>query len=186
MSADRSPDDGAPSAYKRLGLAVGIAAFVGILFLPPPPGLSFEALAVLALLALMAIWWVTEAIPIPITSLLPLVMLPMFGVAGMRDAAAPYFSPIVVLLLGGFIIAKAVERWNLHERLALLTISRAGERPGGLAAGFLAASAMLSAWISNTATTIMLMPVALSVAYSLGAARGASAPLTVALVPARQ
>ncbi|WP_202900472.1 SLC13 family permease [Parvularcula oceani] len=153
-----------------------------ILLAPPPGGLSFEAWALTGLLVLMVVWWVSEAIPIPITSLLPLLFLPLFGIADMRAAAAPYFSPIVVLLLGGFILAKSVERWGLHERLALLTVSRAGSSPGGLSAGFLAAAALLSAWISNTATTIMLMPVALSVAHALGQKRGAGTPLTVALV----
>ena len=180
MSYDRPK--GARTMAELAGLIVGAVAFCLILFLKPPGGLAFEALVVIALLALMATWWVTGAIPIPITSLLPLVVLPSFGVASMRDAAAPYFSPIIVLLLGGFIVAKAVERWNLHERLALLTVSRAGARPSGLAAGFLVASAGLSAWISNTATTIMLMPVALSVAYSLGGKKGAATPMTVALV----
>ncbi|MEM6851962.1 MAG: DASS family sodium-coupled anion symporter, partial [Pseudomonadota bacterium] len=158
------------------------AAFCFALAAPPPAELGFQASVVLGLLALMACWWVTEAIPIPITSLLPLVVLPSFGVASMKETAAPYFSPIVVLLMGGFIVAKAFERWRLHERLALLTVARAGSKPAGLCAGFLIASAALSAWISNTATTIMLAPVALSVAYSLGARRGAGEPLTVALV----
>ncbi|MGF1544842.1 MAG: SLC13 family permease [Parvularculaceae bacterium] len=170
------------SRAQSFGLAIGVAAFVLLAIVPPPPGLEKDAQVVVALLALMATWWVSEAIPIPITSLMPLVVLPSFGVTSVRDAAAPFFSPIVVLLLGGFIVAKAVERWRLHERLALLTVRQAGSRPEGLCAGFLAASAGLSAWISNTATSIMLMPVALSVAYSLGGKKGASAPLTVALV----
>ncbi|MBB4659901.1 DASS family sodium-coupled anion symporter [Parvularcula dongshanensis] len=167
---------------RGLGLVLGVAAFVTLLLLPLPGELSFDARVILALLALMACWWVFEAIPIPITSLSPLVVLPLFGVTSMGEASAPYFSPIIVLLLGGFIVARSVERWNLHERLALLTVSRAGAGARGMIAGFLCASALLSAWISNTATTIMLMPVALSVAASLGARRGASDPLSVGLI----
>lgn len=163
-------------------MVAGPLAAAALLLTPVPTGLTFAGWSIVALLALMVVWWVTEAIPIPITSLLPLVFLPLLGVADMRAAAAPYFSPIVVLLLGGFIIAKTVERWGLHERLALLTVARAGGSPGGLVLGFLVASALLSAWISNTATSIMLMPVALSVAYALGARAGTSATLTVALV----
>ncbi|MCQ8185262.1 SLC13 family permease [Parvularcula maris] len=155
--------------------------FALILLAGPPEGLSFEALVTLALLALMAIWWMTEAIPIPITSLLPLVVLPAFGVRSISEASAPYADRIIILLLGGFIIAKSVERWHLHERLALLTVRRAGTKTAGLILGFLVASAALSGWISNTATTIMLMPVALSVAYSLGAEEKARSPLAVAL-----
>lgn len=169
------------SPAQIIGLLAGVAAFCVLTLLKPPAGLSFEAWVVTALLALMATWWVTEAIPIPITSLLPLVVLPIFGVSSIQEAADPYAHRIVILLLGGFIIAKSVERWNLHERLALLTVRRAGSSPAGLSFGFLAASAGLSAWISNTATAIMLMPVALSVAYSLGARPGAGAPLAVTL-----
>ena len=182
MRPDTAKTDTAKTRVQTAALIVGPLLAAGLLVLPVPNGLSFAAWAVVPLLALMVVWWVTEAIPIPVTSLLPLVFLPLLGVADMRAAAAPYFSPIVVLLLGGFVAAKTVERWGLHERLALLTVARAGGSPGGLVLGFLVASAMLSAWISNTATSIMLMPVALSVAYALGAPRGASAPLGVALV----
>lgn len=181
----RDPTDTAPSSAKsnmqKLGLILGPVVFATFLFLGSPEGLTMAAWTVAALLSLMAIWWVTEAIPIPITSLLPLVIFPVFGVRTIQEASAPYADRIIMLLLGGFIIAKTVERWNLHERLALLTVSRAGSRPDGLVFGFLAASAMLSAWISNTATTIMLMPVALSVARTLGAREGAGDTLSVAL-----
>ncbi|MEO1043633.1 MAG: DASS family sodium-coupled anion symporter [Pseudomonadota bacterium] len=169
-------------SVRRAGLFIGAAIFVVILVLPEIGGLGDEATVVLALLVLMAIWWVTEAIPIPITSLLPLVVLPSFGVVDMRAAAAPYFHPVVVLLFGGFIAATAVERWRLHERLALLTLLRAGSGRSRLIAGFLVASAMLSAWISNTATCIMLMPVALSVAYACGGRKGEGMSFTVSVI----
>ncbi|MFC3303835.1 SLC13 family permease [Parvularcula lutaonensis] len=171
----------AKSKAQLIGLFLGPAVFVVLMLIGAPAELGFSGWVVVALLSLMAIWWVTEAIPIPITSLLPLVVLPMFGVRNIQEAAAPYADRIIILLLGGFIIAKSVERWGLHERLALLTVSQAGAKPAGLCLGFLIASAVLSAWISNTATTIMLMPVALSVAQSLGAKKGEGAPLAVAL-----
>ena len=173
---------GPKTPFQRAGLVIGPLAFVLLLLLPAPDGLAREGWVVVALLVLMAVWWVTEAVPIPITSLLPLVVLPLFGVAGIQAAASPYAHPVVFLLLGGFVLAKSVERWGLHERLALLTVSRFGARPAGLSMGFLVAAALLSGWISNTATTIMLMPVALSVAASLGARRGAGDTLAVALV----
>lgn len=177
--------DGAVNARRpvqRIGLALGSVLFVLIMIAPRPDALAFEAWVCVALLVLMAVWWVTEALPIPITSLLPLIVLPFFGVADMRAAAAPYFSPVVVLLMGGFLAATAVERWRLHERLALLTVLRAGSGRRALIAGFLAAAALLSAWISNTATSIMLMPVALSVAFQVGGRAGASTPLTQSLI----
>ncbi|MEM9809789.1 MAG: DASS family sodium-coupled anion symporter [Pseudomonadota bacterium] len=176
------PHEKAKSTPQLIGLVLGPALFFGVLMLPTPATLSLEAWVVVALLLLMAAWWVTEAIPIPITSLLPLVVLPGFGVMPMADASASYFHPVVVLLFGGFLAATAVERWRLHERLALLTIIRAGSGRKSLIAGFLVASALLSAWISNTATSIMLMPVALSVAYELNAKRGERSPLTIAIV----
>ncbi|MEE4209481.1 MAG: SLC13 family permease [Parvularcula sp.] len=172
---------GATRRVRSIGLAVGAVLFVGLLLIGPPEGLAFQGWVVVALLALMASWWVTEAIPIPITSLLPLVVLPVFGARTIQEASLPYADRIVMLLLGGFIIAKSVERWNLHERLALLTVRQFGASPAGLSFGFLLAAAMLSAWISNTATSIMLMPVALSVAASLGARRGEGSGLAVAL-----
>ncbi len=166
---------------RGFGLGLGALLFIGLLLVGPPESLEFEAWVVVALLALMATWWVTEAIPIPITSLLPLVVLPVFGVRTIQEASLPYADRIIMLLLGGFIIAKSVERWHLHERLALLTVRRAGSSVGGLSLGFLMASALLSAWISNTATSIMLMPVALSVARSLGAGEGKGETLAISL-----
>ena len=155
--------------------------FCLIVLMPEPEGMAPSAWIVTGLLVWMALWWVSETIPIPITSLLPIVILPLFGIRTVQEATTPYGDRIVFLLLGGFIIAKSVERWRLHERLALLTVSRAGAHPAGLSLGFLVAAALLSAWISNTATSIMLMPVALSVAVNLGAERGKGTPLAVAL-----
>ncbi|MEM6948135.1 MAG: DASS family sodium-coupled anion symporter, partial [Pseudomonadota bacterium] len=137
---------------------------------------------VLSLAVLMAGWWVSEAIPIPVTSLLPLVVLPFFGVMGMAQAAAPYMHPVVVLLLGGFILAKSIERWNLHRRIALAIVGRGGVGPSALIGGFMAAAALLSMWISNTATAIMMMSIALSVAAALSGPDRAASPFTLALL----
>lgn len=120
-----------------------------------------------ALLAFMAIWWVTEAVPIPVTALLPLIILPLSGVSTMAEVAKPYMHPIVVLLMGGFIFAKAIENWGLHERIALNVVKRAGTSPALLIGGFMLAGALLSMWISNTATSIMMMPIAISVAMTV-------------------
>ncbi len=172
----------ASDRVKRAGLIGGALAFIGVVALPEIGGLERDASVVLGLLILMATWWVTEAIPIPITSLLPLVILPSFGIADMRAAASPYFHPVVVLLFGGSIAATAVEKWRLHERLALLTVLQAGSGRVRLIGGFLVASAIMSAWISNSATCIMLMPVALSVAYACGGRQGEGTSFTVSVI----
>jgi sodium-dependent dicarboxylate transporter 2/3/5 len=160
----------APSAA-ALGGALGLAAGPGVaalmLALGPPDGLSGEAWFTLALLALMVVWWVSEAIPVAATALLPLWALPSFGVASARDAAAPYADPIVFLFIGGFMLAAAVEKWGLHRRLALGVAGALGERPVALVGGFLLASGLVSMWISNTATTLILAPIALGVARVL-------------------
>ena len=111
----------------------------------------------------MLVWWVAEAVPLGVTSVLPLVLFPTLGVADVSATAAPYGSKFVFLFLGGFLIALALERWNLHRRFALHILVAAGGHPRRLLAGFMLATAALSMWISNTATTLMMLPIALSV-----------------------
>ncbi|MEM9668239.1 MAG: SLC13 family permease [Pseudomonadota bacterium] len=138
-----------------------------MLALGAPEGLAFSAWATGALLAWMAVWWATEAIPIPATALLPLAVLPIINAGTIREAAAGYSSPIVLLLLGGFIIALGIERWGLHRRIALAVVAMVGGGQRGLVFGFMVATAALSMWISNTATTLMMVPIALSAAAAL-------------------
>lgn len=128
---------------------------------------AFIAWGTGALLVWMGIWWATEPIPIPVTSLLPLVVLPLLGASNVATVGASYGSHIVLLLLGGFIIALGIERWDLHKRIALYIISAVGTSPKALIAGFMLATALLSMWISNTATTLMMVPIALSAAAAL-------------------
>lgn len=161
----------------HIGLLAGPLLAVLILLIGPPSELQSSSgglstpWVTLALLVLMATWWITEAIPIPVTALLPLVILPLFNVASIAKAAQPYMHPIVVLLMGGFIFAKAIEQWRLHERMALYVISKTRGRPARLIGGFMLASGVLSMWISNTATAIMMMPIALSVAAAIEASK---------------
>jgi sodium-dependent dicarboxylate transporter 2/3/5 len=119
--------------------------------------------AAAALAIWMATWWLSEAIPVYATALLPLVLLPPFGAASMREAAAPYAHELIFLFMGGFLIARAMEKSGLHRRVALSVLGLAGERPGRVVAGFMAVTALLSMWVSNSATAIMMLPVALSV-----------------------
>ena len=159
--------DGSPNLAKRIGLLLGPVAAAIMLLIGPPEGLNFAAWATGALMLWMAVWWATEPIPIPVTSLLPLVVIPMIGGGSAREAAAGYSSPIVMLLLGGFIIALAIERWGLHKRIALNIVARVGSHPASLIFGFMIATALLSMWISNTATTLMMVPIAISAAAAL-------------------
>lgn len=144
-----------------------------------PEGLSFAAWGAGALLVWMAIWWATEPIPIPVTSLLPLIVLPIIGAGSPNAVGAAYAHHIVLLLLGGFILALGIERWNLHKRIALNIVALVGNSPRALVGGFMLATAILSAWISNTATTLMMVPIALSAAAAL---RGPDKRFTVALL----
>jgi len=111
----------------------------------------------------MAIWWATEAIPVPVTAFLPLVLFAPLGIASMRDAAVPYADPIIYLYLGGFVMALALERWNLHRRIALAILDRTGTDGRRLVGGFMLVCALLSMWMTNTSTTMMLLPIVLSV-----------------------
>lgn len=172
----------------RIGLLSGPIAATAMLAIGAPDVLTTDQLIspawlTLALLLWMAIWWITEAIPIPVTSLLPLIVLPVFGVAPLKEIASAYMHPVIVLLMGGFIFAKAIERWNLHERIALNVVKRFGTSPNALIAGFITASALLSMWISNSATSIMMMPIAISLASHLfDAEHTGRAPFTAAVL----
>ncbi len=166
------------------GLGLGAAAFVGLGLIAPPGGLTAEGWFVARVAALMVIWWLTEAIPIPATALLPLVAFPLGAGQTLAQTATPYMNPVVILLMAGFIIAKAIERWNLHTRLALSVLVLVGARPSALLAGFMLATAALSMWISNTATSLMMMPIALSVARALAPAEAAGSKSATAIATA--
>ncbi len=153
------------------GFFIGLILFAGTLALPTPEGMSPEAWRVAGVALLMAAWWVTEALPVPATALVPLVAFPLTGVLPIHKASAPYADPLIFLFLGGFLIAIAMQRWNLHRRIALNILSRAGTRPAALVGGFMAGAAGLSMWVSNTATTVMMLPIALSVIGLLNSGR---------------
>ena len=150
---------------KRIGLLVGALALALSLGLAPPAGLSREAFVVAGLVVLMAAWWMTEAIPLTATALMPFLVLPFAGVMSARETASAYYSPILFLLLGGAFIALAIERTGLHRRLALLILRWIGGRGGasGLLLAFMVAAALLSMLISNTSTALIMMPMALAV-----------------------
>ena len=146
-----------------MGAVMGPLLFVIMLLAAPPEGLPLAGWRTAAATVLIATWWVTEVIPISATALLPLVLFPMLGIETMNATAAPYAAPMIFLFLGGFIIALGMQRWGLHRRIALNIIRVIGTHPRGIIAGFMVASALLSMWVSNTATTMMMLPIGLSV-----------------------
>lgn len=148
---------------KVIGLITGPSLFFLILLLHPEFSLDQNAWKVLALAAWMITWWITEAVPIPATALLPMIMLPLMRVFTISESTAPYASPIIFLFMGGFLIALGLEKYNLHKRIALNLIRVTGTNANGIILGFMIATAFLSAWISNTATTVMMLPIAMSV-----------------------
>ena len=151
------------STHQRVGLFVGPILSVLIFISDAPQGLSDAGWATAAVAVLMAVWWATEAIPIAATALLPLVCFPLLGAVNMADTAAPYANKVIYLFLGGFIVAFTMQRWNLHRRIALSVLQHAGGSGRLLVGGFLLASALISMWVMNTSTAMMLMPVAVSI-----------------------
>ncbi len=148
---------------QQVGFWVGPLVFLSFWLWPKPATLSVEAWHAAAVSLWMAIWWITEALPIPATALLPIVLFPLLGVRSIEEATAPYAHPVIFLFMGGFLLAQAMQRWGLHRRLALHIIQRLGSRPAHLVLGFMLAGAFLSLWVSNTATALMMLPIALSV-----------------------
>jgi len=157
-------DEAGGGRNNYVGLILGLALALGLQLIPAPGGLSREAWIVASLVILMAVWWVTEALPLAVTSLIPLVALPLLVGISPRDAAAPYANPILYVFLGGFLLAIAIERWRLNARIAYGIVAATGPRPRLIVAGFIVATALVSMWISNTATALMMTPLALAVA----------------------
>ncbi len=147
---------------KLIGLFLGPISFLLLFFLIPEAELSHAPRAVLAVTAWIAIWWITEAIPIPAASLMPLILLPIMGGLDIDSAAKAYGNPTVFMYMGGFIIAIAIEKWNLHKRIALYILKIIGTESHRIVLGMILATAFLSMWISNAATALMMLPVALA------------------------
>ncbi len=166
-----------------VGLLLGAGAFLALLAFPLYPS-NPEASRLAAIAAVMSIWWVTEAVPLFATALVPLTLFPLLGIMAGTELAPLYFNSTIVLFLGGFLIALTMEKWDLHRRIALWVIAQIGGGPARLVLGFMLASAFLSMWISNTATAVMMVPMALAVVLKTEETFGAenAAPLAAGLM----
>ncbi len=148
---------------KTIGFWLGIISFLLVLYLPNPEGLSSEGRVTAAVFLLMGIWWAFEAIPLQVTALMPLILFPLLSVEEIAVISREYMNKVQFLFAGGFIIALAIQKWNLHKRVALNILKFSGLNSRGIVASFMVASAVLSMWVMNTSTAIMLLPVGISV-----------------------
>lgn len=167
---------------KRIGLILGAGALAASIFLPVPAGMDRAAFVVSGLTALMAIWWMSQAIPLTATALMPFVVLPLAGIMDAKAAASAYYETILFLILGGAFLALAIERTGLHKRLSLAILNNVGSgTPWQILLGFMASSAILSMTISNTSTALIMMPMALGVMAGGGIGKGETSGLAGAL-----
>lgn len=165
----QSPGERAPAekphtrTIRLLGLLAGLALAAAIYALMPQD-VPHNAKLTAATAVLMGVWWMTEALPLPATALIPLVVFPTLGEDITLDkVGASYGNNIIFLFMGGFLLALAMQRWNLHRRIALLTVKVMGTKPSQMVAGFMVATGFLSMWVSNTATAVMMLPIGVSV-----------------------
>ncbi len=154
--------------FRRVALIVGPLLFLIIAFMPAPAGMTYAAQITAGITLWIAIWWVTEPVNTAVTSLLPLVLFPLSGVMPLKAISGEYGNEIIFLFMAGFFIGKTIEKWNLHRRIALGMVAWMGTNPAMMVLGFMVASALLSMWISNTATAVMMTPVAIAVGSNVG------------------
>ncbi|MCK0177884.1 DASS family sodium-coupled anion symporter [Flavobacteriaceae bacterium S0862] len=152
---------------KQFGLVLGPLLFTFTLLFFKPEGLSPEGVAVLATTLWVAIWWILEVVPIAVTAMLPIILFPITGAMELSTTTAAFGHKYVFLYIGGFVLAIAIEKWNLHKRIALTVINIIGTSVSKIILGFMIATAFLSMWISNTATTVMMLPIGMAIILQL-------------------
>ena len=148
---------------RLIALLAGPLLFALLVLLPAPAGMPESAKLTAAITAWVAVWWITEPVHIAIASLLPLVLFPLCGIMPLKSASMEFGNEIIYLFLGGFLFGKTIERWHLHNRIALTMVTWLGSNPGRMILGFMLATGFISMWISNTATAVMMTPVAIAV-----------------------
>ncbi|MYM54823.1 SLC13 family permease [Thalassovita mangrovi] len=153
-------------SFKSSAIALGLLLLILPVILPAPAGMPDAAWLAAGLALTMAAWWLSEALPLSVTALLPLAAAPLLGISGIAEVSAHYSNPLIILFLGGFLLARAIERCGLHRRLAIALLGAAGKRPTHILAAVMATTAFLSLWISNTASTMVIAPIAAAIAAS--------------------
>ena len=151
------------SPYQRTCLLLGPILFLVLFSMPTPQGMTPEGHRAAAVAALMILWWISESIPLPATALLPIALFPLLAVLPAKEVTLAYADANIFLFAGGFFIAMAMQKWNLHQRIALIILARTSGSLPHLILGFMLATAFLSMWISNTATTLMMLPIGIAV-----------------------
>jgi sodium-dependent dicarboxylate transporter 2/3/5 len=154
-------------SYRKLGFWVGLLLFFSVILNPTPESLSVEGWHVAAVALLMAAWWGTEAVPLPVTALIPLVAFPLLQISSLKETAISYANPHIFLFLGGFILALAIQRSGLHKRLALSVVSQVNASAGSIIGAFMCISFFVSMWVMNTSTTLMLLPICLAICVNI-------------------
>lgn len=160
---ERAPAEPKPVNLRRWAGLFGGLALALIVYFILPDALPHAGRITAATAALMGVWWMTEALPIPATALVPLVVFPTLSDTPIKEVGASYGNDVIFLFMGGFMLALAMQRWNLHRRIALLTLKLMGPKPAPMIAGFMIATGFLSMWVSNTATAVMMLPIGMSV-----------------------
>ena len=168
--------------FRRVALVSGPLLFLLIAIMPTPAGLTYPAQITAAITLWIAIWWITEPVPSAATSLLPLVLFPLSGVMPLKSISGEYGNEIIFLFMAGFFLGKTIEKWNLHRRIALRMVTWLGTDPSRMVLGFMIATAFISMWISNTATAVMMTPVAIAVGHNMGTGTRHSANFNKALL----
>ncbi len=158
------------SLRQQLGFYLGVVLFAIVLFLPVPEGLSVEGKRAAAVALLMAVWWISESLPIAATALVPLALYPLLSIMSMPETAERYADPVIFLFMGGFMLALAMQKWDLHKRIAFFVIALVGGGLRRMLFGFMLATFLISMWVSNTATAVMILPIAIAVTQELGLA----------------
>lgn len=176
------PADATPAIVRQIGLFAGIALFLMTFVVAPPDGMNATSWRVCGLALWMGVWWISEAMPLPVTALLPLVVLPLTNIMPLRKAAANFAAELIFLFLGGFILSIAIQKWRVHERLGLGLLRHVGWNVPSLIAGLLLVTGFMGMWMSNTATAMVMMPMALSIAALIGGGTPGTSPITKALI----